>query len=157
MLSQSWCSTVAPGWRGPTYSSLQRIVLQCSTVSHRFFEWSSRTGRFGSCWAQLAPPPLPPSKPVHSNFVLHPVQYISFHVLWVFEYRDVVKNAGVLGCSFTNTCRISMFLGALERPGPLVYNAPKNIEIRQVFAKMQPKRKHSRSQRDTQIPRAHGN
>ena len=61
---------------------------------------------------------------------VHPVQYISNGVLWVFGHGAVAYNPGVLACNFASADRIAMFLGALERSGSLVYNAPKNTEIR---------------------------
>ena len=48
-----------------------------------------------------------------------------------------LKLHDALYCNFTNTGRITMFLGALERPESLVYNATKNIVIRPVFMKLQ--------------------
>ena len=61
--------------------------------------------------------------------MIHPVHYISLSALWVFEYHAVAYNADVLGCNVANIYRISTFLGALERPGPLLYNA-RDVEIR---------------------------
>ena len=56
----------------------------------------------------------------------------------VFAYGAVVYIVRVSSCSSANTARISMFFGALQTRDPGRSSAPKNIEIREEFAKLQP-------------------
>ncbi len=49
----------------------------------------------------------------------------------------MTMDADILYSKFTNTWRIAVLSGALERTHSTVYNTSKQIEIRQVFANLQ--------------------
>ena len=62
------------------------------------------------------------------SLLIHPVQYIGRQVLWAFGYGAVAYNVDVVACNIASTDRFPMFLGTLERPGPLVAMHTKTLK-----------------------------